>query len=42
MEAPQSVIEVGHVPVKDRATPYRGVTLVGYASQYEDFGLPPQ
>jgi hypothetical protein len=42
MEAPQSVIEVGHVPFKDRATLCGGVTLVGYASRYEGFGLPPQ
>jgi glycosyltransferase involved in cell wall biosynthesis len=38
---PESVIEVGHVPVKDLSPLYGAATLVGYASRYEGFGLPP-
>jgi glycosyltransferase involved in cell wall biosynthesis len=39
--APGSVIEVGHVPVGDLPALYGAATLVGYASRYEGFGLPP-
>jgi len=39
--APGSVIEVGHVPVEDLPALYGAATLVGYASRYEGFGLPP-
>ena len=38
---PGSVIEVGHVPVADLPALYGAATLVGYASRYEGFGLPP-
>jgi glycosyltransferase involved in cell wall biosynthesis len=38
---PESVIEVGHVPATDLSALYGAATLVGYASRYEGFGLPP-
>lgn len=39
--APESVTEIGHVPVGDLPALYGAATLVGYASRYEGFGLPP-
>ena len=39
--APASVIEIGHVPGDDLPALYGAATLVGYASTYEGFGLPP-
>jgi len=39
--APASVVEIGHVPAKDLPALYGASTLVGYASHYEGFGLPP-
>jgi len=39
--APESVVEVGHVPAGDLPALYGAATLVGYASRYEGFGLPP-
>ena len=39
--APASVIEIGHVPTADLPALYGAATLVGYASRYEGFGLPP-
>ena len=39
--APASVIEIGHVPGGDLPALYGAATLVGYASTYEGFGLPP-
>ena len=39
--APASVIEIGHVPGADLPALYGAATLVGYASTYEGFGLPP-
>lgn len=39
--APSSVVEVGHVPTGDLPALYGAATLVGYASLYEGFGLPP-
>jgi len=38
---PESVIEIGHVPVSDLPALFGAATLVGYASRYEGFGLPP-
>jgi glycosyltransferase involved in cell wall biosynthesis len=40
-EAPGLVIEIGHVPSGDLPALYGAATLVGYASRYEGFGLPP-
>ena len=39
--APESVSEIGHVPTGDLPALYGAATLVGYASRYEGFGLPP-
>jgi len=39
--APESVLEVGHVPARDLPALYGAAALVGYASRYEGFGLPP-
>ena len=39
--APDSVKEIGHVPTGDLPALYGAATLVGYASRYEGFGLPP-
>ena len=39
--APASVMEIGHVPGGDLPALYGAATLVGYASTYEGFGLPP-
>ena len=39
--APASVVEIGHVPTADLPALYGAATLVGYASRYEGFGLPP-
>ena len=40
-QAPESVTEIGHVPTGDLPALYGAATLVGYASRYEGFGLPP-
>ena len=34
-------MEIGHVPTSDLPPLYGAATLVGYASRYEGFGLPP-
>jgi glycosyltransferase involved in cell wall biosynthesis len=39
--APEAVTEIGHVPAGDLPALYGAATLVGYASRYEGFGLPP-
>ncbi|MGA2837920.1 MAG: glycosyltransferase family 1 protein [Acidimicrobiales bacterium] len=39
--APESVTEIGHVPAADLPGLYGAASLVGYASRYEGFGLPP-
>ncbi len=39
--APESVVQIGHVPTGDLPALYGAATLVGYASRYEGFGLPP-
>jgi glycosyltransferase involved in cell wall biosynthesis len=39
--APEGVREIGHVPASDLPSLYGAATLVGYASRYEGFGLPP-
>ena len=39
--APDGVVEIGHVPAADLPALYGAATLVGYASRYEGFGLPP-
>ncbi len=39
--APEGVVEIGHVPASDLPPLYGAATLVGYASRYEGFGLPP-
>lgn len=39
--APASVTEIGFVPAEDLPALYGAATLVGYASRYEGFGLPP-
>jgi glycosyltransferase involved in cell wall biosynthesis len=39
--APDAVTEIGHVPTADLPALYGAATLVGYASRYEGFGLPP-
>jgi glycosyltransferase involved in cell wall biosynthesis len=39
--APESVSEIGHVPTGDLPALYGAATVVGYASRYEGFGLPP-
>ncbi len=38
---PDGTVEVGHVPLDDLPALYGAATLVGYASLYEGFGLPP-
>ena len=40
-QAPTGAVEVGHVPVTDLPGLYGAATVVGYASRYEGFGLPP-
>ena len=40
-QAPPGVTEIGHVPTTDLPPLYGAATLVGYASRYEGFGLPP-
>ncbi len=40
-QSPAGVIEIGHVPITDLPPLYAASTLVGYASRYEGFGLPP-
>jgi glycosyltransferase involved in cell wall biosynthesis len=40
-QAPEEVVEIGHVPTTDLPALYGAATLVGYASRYEGFGLPP-
>ncbi len=39
--APAGVLTIGHVPTADLPALYGAATLVGYASRYEGFGLPP-
>ncbi len=39
--APTGVQQIGHVPGADLPALYGAATLVGYASRYEGFGLPP-
>jgi glycosyltransferase involved in cell wall biosynthesis len=39
--APTGTIQIGHVPHSDLPALYGAATLVGYASRYEGFGLPP-
>lgn len=39
--APIGVVEIGDVPRTDLPALYGAATLVGYASRYEGFGLPP-
>jgi glycosyltransferase involved in cell wall biosynthesis len=38
---PAGAVTVGHVPVGDLPALYGAATVVGYASRYEGFGLPP-
>ena len=38
---PAGTVEIGHVPLGDLPALYGAATLVGYASRYEGFGLPP-
>lgn len=38
---PTGTVEIGHVPREDLPALYGSATLVGYASLYEGFGLPP-
>jgi glycosyltransferase involved in cell wall biosynthesis len=38
---PAGAMEIGHVPLADLPALYGAATLVGYASRYEGFGLPP-
>ncbi len=40
-DAPPSARRVGFVPTKELPALYGAATLVGYASRYEGFGLPP-
>ncbi len=40
-QPPPGTIEIGHVPPADLPGLYGAATLVGYASRYEGFGLPP-
>jgi glycosyltransferase involved in cell wall biosynthesis len=40
-QPPAGAIEIGHVPAADLPGLYGAATLVGYASRYEGFGLPP-
>ncbi len=39
--APAGAVEIGHVPAGDLPGLYGAATVVGYASRYEGFGLPP-
>jgi glycosyltransferase involved in cell wall biosynthesis len=39
--APGGVVQIGHVPGSDLPGLYGAASLVGYASRYEGFGLPP-
>jgi glycosyltransferase involved in cell wall biosynthesis len=39
--APEGTVEIGHVPDADLPGLYGAATVVGYASRYEGFGLPP-
>ncbi len=39
--APAGVLAIGHVPAGDLPALYGAATVVGYASRYEGFGLPP-
>lgn len=39
--APDNTIEIGHVPDTDLPGLYAAATVVGYASRYEGYGLPP-
>lgn len=39
--APAGVLAIGQVPDADLPALYSAATLVGYASRYEGFGLPP-
>jgi glycosyltransferase involved in cell wall biosynthesis len=38
---PDGAVTVGHVPAGDLPALYGAATVVGYASRYEGFGLPP-
>ncbi len=40
-QPPVGAVEIGHVPVTDLPGLYGAATVVGYASRYEGFGLPP-
>jgi glycosyltransferase involved in cell wall biosynthesis len=40
-QPPGGAVEIGHVPRSDLPALYGAATLVGYASRYEGFGLPP-
>lgn len=40
-QAPAGTVEIGHVPLADLPALYGAATVVGYASRYEGFGLPP-
>lgn len=40
-QPPSGALEIGHVPTSDLPGLYGAATLVGYASRYEGFGLPP-
>jgi len=40
-QPPAGAIEIGHVDVDDLPGLYGAATVVGYASRYEGFGLPP-
>ncbi len=40
-QPPAGTVEIGHVPASDLPALYGAACLVGYASRYEGFGLPP-
>ncbi len=40
-QPPAGAVEIGHVPTSDLPALFGAATLVGYASRYEGFGLPP-
>ncbi len=40
-EAPTGILQIGQVPAEDLPALYGAATVVGYASRYEGFGLPP-
>jgi glycosyltransferase involved in cell wall biosynthesis len=40
-QPPPGAVEIGHVPLADLPGLYGAATVVGYASRYEGFGLPP-